>query len=296
MDKAKELGDLAMVDKMSRRNVKVTTKHNDDCKRLLSLMGVPWIQAPGEAEAECAALVRQGVVYAAGSEDMDTLTFGAGVLLRHLTFSEAKKMPITEIHLEKVLEGLGMTMDQFIDLCILLGCDYCDSIKGIGPTRAVSLIKMHGTLESLVKALDPEKYPVAEDWPYEQVRSLFHSPDVLSIDHPDVAAIKWSMPDEQGLIDFMVKQNGFSEVRVRNAIDKILKAKRTAPQGRLDSYFRILPKEEESTHEKSSTTKKAANKKADKKEATLAERKSAAPTEKNGAALAKKTLKKARVA
>jgi flap endonuclease-1 len=72
---------------------------------------------------------------------MDTLTFRSPVLLRHLTFSEARKMPISEIYLERVLEGLELTMDQFIDLCILLGCDYCDSIKGIGPMRAMQLIK-----------------------------------------------------------------------------------------------------------------------------------------------------------
>ena len=95
-----------------------------------------------------------GEVYAAGSEDMDTLTFGATVLLRHLTFSEAKKMPITEFHLDKVLEGLRLNMAQFIDLCILLGCDYCDGIKGIGPMRAVNLIQQHGCIEGIIEAID----------------------------------------------------------------------------------------------------------------------------------------------
>lgn len=87
-------------------------------------------------------------MFAAGSEDMDTLTFRAPVLLRHLTFSEARKMPISEIFLDRVLEGLELTMDQFIDLCILLGCDYCDSIKGIGPMRAMQLIKEHQNRKS----------------------------------------------------------------------------------------------------------------------------------------------------
>lgn len=51
-------------------------------------------------------------VYAAGSEDMDTLTFNSPILLRHLTFSEARKMPISEIRLDRALEGLEMSMDQ----------------------------------------------------------------------------------------------------------------------------------------------------------------------------------------
>jgi flap endonuclease-1 len=43
---------------------------------------------------------------------MDTLTFAAPILYRHLTFSEAKKQPISEINLEKALEGLDMGMSQ----------------------------------------------------------------------------------------------------------------------------------------------------------------------------------------
>lgn len=57
-------------------------------------------------------MARAGKVYAAGSEDMDTLTFSTPILLRHLTFSEAKKMPISEINLKVALEDLGMDMDR----------------------------------------------------------------------------------------------------------------------------------------------------------------------------------------
>lgn len=67
---------------------------------------------------------------------------------------------------------------QFIDLCILLGCDYCDSIKGIGPHRAVQLIKEHKNLETVIANLDKAKHPVAEDWPYQDARALFKAPDV----------------------------------------------------------------------------------------------------------------------
>ena len=84
---------------------------------------------------------------------MDTLTFGAPILLRHLTFSEARKTPISEINLEKALEGLEMDMSQFIDLCILLGCDYLEPLKGIGPKSAYKLIKEHGSLKKVVHHL-----------------------------------------------------------------------------------------------------------------------------------------------
>jgi flap endonuclease-1 len=96
-------------------------------------------------------------VYAAGSEDMDTLTFNTPVLYRHLTFSEAKKEPISEINLQLALEGLEMEMSQFIDLCILLGCDYLEPIKGIGPKSALKLVREYGGLKGIVEHLR-EKY------------------------------------------------------------------------------------------------------------------------------------------
>lgn len=239
IEKATEQGDVSTLDKMNRRNVKVTTKHNDDCKKLLSLMGVPWIQAPSEAEAQCAALVKEGYAFAAASEDMDTLTFGSNILLRHLTLSEAKKMPIVEIHLDKVLSGLSLSMNQFVDLCILLGCDYCDNIKGIGPVKALNLIKTLGSLENILPSLDNSKYNIPEDFQFQKVRELFTNHNVLKRGDESLDLLKWGLPDSEGLLSFMVKQNGFSEQRIKISIAKIVKAKNTAPQGRLDSFFKV---------------------------------------------------------
>ncbi len=112
LEEAKETGTAEDVEKFSRRTVRVTREHNAECQRLLKLMGIPYIIAPTEAEAQCAVLARAGKVYAAASEDMDTLCFDSPVLLRHLTFSEQRKEPIQEIFLEKVLAGLGMDRKQ----------------------------------------------------------------------------------------------------------------------------------------------------------------------------------------
>ncbi|CAH8627457.1 unnamed protein product [Heterobilharzia americana] len=169
-------------------------------------MGVPFINAPGEAEAQCAALARSGKVYAVGTEDMDALAFGTPVLLRHLTFSEARKMAIQEFNLASVLEGLGLTMDQFIDLCILLGCDYVDTIRGIGPKKALDLLHKH-----------------------------------QSIDYPSTIELKWNEPDEEGLVEFLCHKHGFNEERIRNGAKKLLKAKNTTTQGRIDNFFTSMP-------------------------------------------------------
>lgn len=175
---AKETGTAEDVDKFSRRTVRVTKQHNEEAKLLLKLMGIPYVEAPCEAEACCAQLAKEGKVYAAASEDMDTLCFSAPVLLRHLTFSEARKEPISEIQLSKALEGLNMTMDQFIDMCILLGCDYCDPIRGIGPKKALDLVLEHKTIENILESLKGSKYEIPDDWPYKDARELFRNPDV----------------------------------------------------------------------------------------------------------------------
>ncbi|KAF0458328.1 Flap endonuclease 1 [Gigaspora margarita] len=238
LEEAQENGDTSNVDKYSRQTVRVTKEHNDECKKLLNLMGIPYVEAPCEAEAQCAALAKAGKVYAAASEDMDTLTFSTPVLLRHMTYSEAKKVPINEIHLNKVLEGLQFSMDQFIDLCILLGCDYCESIKGIGPHRAVELIKKYKTLEGIVNNLDTKKYPIPEDWRYNEARELFRNPEILD---PNDIEIKWKDPDVDGVVEYLVREKGFNEDRVRKGVEKLSKNLKAATQGRLDSFFTQVP-------------------------------------------------------
>ncbi|RKP34490.1 PIN domain-like protein [Dimargaris cristalligena] len=258
LEEAKEAGDTGLVDKFTRRTVKVTREHNEECKRLLKLMGIPYMDAPCEAEAQCAALAKAGKVYAAASEDMDTLTFGSPVLLRHLTFSESRKMPIGEFHLDKVLEGLELSREEFVDLCILLGCDYCDSIKGIGPHRAITLIKQHRSIEKILENLDPKRHPVPEDWPFEGARRLFLEPEVAD---PTDLNFKWEAPDEAQLIAYLVGEKGFSEDRVKRGHEKLVKHLKTATQGRLDGFFKAAPTP-------ATGAKRKANTKDDKKPAT----------------------------
>ncbi|KAF9941048.1 Elongation of fatty acids protein 2 [Modicella reniformis] len=267
-EEAEEVGDQEAIDRFSRRTVKITPEHNAECKKLLQLLGIPYVDAPCEAEAQCAALAKAGKVYAAGSEDMDTLTFGSPILLRHLTFSEAKNMPISEFSLKKTLDGLGFTMDEFVDLCILLGCDYCDSIRNIGPTRAVSLIREYKNIETIIKNLDTNRYPIPEHWPYKDARELFLKPVVTD---PDTIEIKWESPNVEGLVDFLVREKGFSEERVRKGCERLEKNLKSATQGRLDSFFTIMP-----SADKKRKAEEASGSKGKKKPAPAAKGKPAA--------------------
>lgn len=237
LDKATEAGDAAEMEKFNRRLVKVTKHHATEAKELLGLMGVPYIEAPCEAEAQCAALVKAGKVFATATEDMDALTFGSSVLLRRLTFSEARKMPIQELHFNKILEGLELNHEEFIDFCILMGCDYTDTIRGIGPKKAIDLIRKHKSIEEILKNIDTEKYPPPENWNFTGARDLFLNPEVA--DATDME-LKWGEPDEEGLVKFLCGDRQFSEDRVRGGVKKLLKARGTGTQARLDGFFTVL--------------------------------------------------------
>ncbi|EPE36001.1 PIN [Glarea lozoyensis ATCC 20868] len=245
LEEAKETGTAEDVEKFSRRTVRVTREHNAECQRLLKLMGIPFIIAPTEAEAQCAVLARAGKVYAAASEDMDTLCFDSPVLLRHLTFSEQRKEPIQEIFVDKVLEGLNMDRKQFVDLCILLGCDYLDPVPKVGPSTALKLIREHKTLENFVEyAQKTGKFAIPEDWPYKDARELFFNPDVRPADHED-CEFKWDAPDVDGLVQFLVTEKGFSEDRVRAGAARLQKQLKSGQQARLEGFFKPVPKTEE---------------------------------------------------
>jgi flap endonuclease-1 len=119
-----------------------------------------------------------------------------------------------------------------------LGCDYCDSIKGIGPKKAVELIREHKTIDKILKVIDTKKYPIPEDWQYERARQLFKEPEVLD---PSTIELKWEAPDEEGLVKFLVEEKNFSEDRIRKAVQKLIKLKSKSTQGRLDGFFKVIP-------------------------------------------------------
>ncbi|XP_072364035.1 flap endonuclease 1-like isoform X2 [Scyliorhinus torazame] len=172
-----------------------------DCQRLLTLLGVPYIEAPSEAEATCAALVKAGKVHCTATEDMDALPFGCTRLVRNV--SAKKDARVEEISLPEILKSLDLTQEQFVDLCILLGCDYCDKIKGIGLKRALPLIQSHKSIEEIIRNIDCLKYIPPEGWPFREARELFLQPMVVNTDE---VTLEWSDLDEEGLVQLLVHE------------------------------------------------------------------------------------------
>jgi 5'-3' exonuclease len=152
---------------------------------------------------------------------------------------------------------------QFIDLCILLGCDYLDPIKGIGPSTALKLIRDHKNLEGVVAHIqsDQKKLTVPDDWPFADARLLFLEPDVKPADDPE-CDFKWEAPDVEGLVKFLVEEKHFSEDRVRNGAAKLQKNMKSAQQSRLEGFFKPI---EKTAEEKASLKRKAEEKLSEKK-------------------------------
>jgi flap endonuclease-1 len=249
---AEERGDVEEANRQNRRATRVEREHVEGAKKLLRLLGFPVIEAPSEAEAQCVDLCTRGAVDAVVSEDMDCLTFGAPLLLRNVKMSKQRTKKVLRFRVKDVLDGLNMTMEQFVDMCILCGCDYAPSIPGIGPKRALDGIRKHGCVEAYVRALqdsgslaklykneDKTAAEVISDLRVEAVRKLFFEPEVLH--QEELPRLQWEAPQTNALVDWLVRDNGFSKKSVESSLDRLTKARKRGVQGRITSIFAKRP-------------------------------------------------------
>lgn len=213
----------------------------DDAKRLLNLMGIPTVQAPSEGEAQAAYMTLKGDVWATASQDYDSLLFGATHLIRNLTLTGRRKLPRKNVYIEispeivelkEVLAELGVNREQLIDIGILVGTDFNpDGVKGIGPKTALKLVKEYGSLEETLPTLEGAEGLRSQ---LHIIREIFLKPEVS-----DDYKLEWRSPDSEGVVRFLCGERGFTEERVRNALDKMavgfqdIKTKRT-----LDAWFK----------------------------------------------------------
>jgi len=257
LEEAQKADDHAGVDQQQRRLVKAERWHLEETQKLLKFMGIPYVTASCEAEATCAELNKAGLVYATATEDMDALTFGTTKLLRGLHHSESRKQPVKEFTVKKALDQMEFSMDQFIDFCILCGCDYTSTISKVGPKTAFNLIKKHGDIKTVIENLDKKKYHVPEDFDYVNARRMFVEPDVLDV--KNLPTFKWTNPDEEGLIGFMCDQKSFSIDRIKKGIMRLKKSKSKSSQKRLDMFFKPKPGPKKKSKPKKAKGKKRKN-------------------------------------
>jgi flap endonuclease-1 len=215
--KAKVLEKMEDVDseekmKLSKQTLSIGKQEIEYAKRVIKLLGLPYIEAPEEADPQCAYLIKNKSVYGVFTEDMDLLTFGSTKVYRNL--SANKKKDIIEYDLKKILKELDITYESFVDLCILLGTDYTDTIKGIGKMSALKLIKEHSSIENILKS---KEYELPENFDYVIARKYFMNP--IGKDLP--LELKWTRPKWEEFKLFMKDELQFSEKKVDNFITKL---------------------------------------------------------------------------
>jgi flap endonuclease-1 len=204
----------------------------NDSKRLLRLLGIPMVQAPGEAEAQASFIAREGGAWAVNSRDFDCLLFGAPRMARYISIAGIYRgvgMPSRPevFELQVTLKKLGITRSQLIDMSILMGTDYNRGVKGIGPKTAYKLVKRHGSLERM----PPEVALVLPD-NVDDIRRNFKKPKVDDIFEPITGEL-----DPDGVIEFLCGERGFREKSVRSTLGKMVRAEAPGKQNILERWF-----------------------------------------------------------
>ena len=238
-EKAVEAGDEKKARRYGQQSVVATTDIISEAKELLSLMGIPVVQAPGEGEAQTAYMASKGDVWGAASQDFDSLLYGAPRHIRNLSITGRRKLPRKNVYikiepemleLDKVKRDLGLDQSQLIDLGILVGTDYNpDGIKGIGPKTALKLIRQHGNLDEAIPYIKNAEFP----HPVDEIKELFLKPRTTSD-----FSLEWNKPDVAGLLGFLCAEHNFSQQRVMSAVEKMQKGmEQKGEKTTLDRFF-----------------------------------------------------------
>jgi flap endonuclease-1 len=215
-------GDLAEAYSKATMTSRLTRGMVAEARELLRLMGVPTVQAPSEGEAQAAHMASTSAdIWAAASKDYDSLLFGAPRLVRFLTISGKEFLPsqgtfrpiVPEtIDLNQLLDGWGITREALVDLAILVGTDFNDGIKGIGPKKALKLMQQYGRIEEMPEEI---RSGVGDPETVDEIRRIFLNPVVT-----DTFDAQPSEPDLDGIVRFLCDEREFSRERVSAAIER----------------------------------------------------------------------------
>jgi len=228
-----EAGDMETARTKAQQTTKLDATMIQESKELLDFLGIPWVQAPSEGEAQVAHLLSTGKVDYGASQDFDTVLFGASKLVRNLTLSGRRKLPKQQkwvevapeiIEVEKSLETLNLNRKQLVDVAILMGTDFNQGIDGIGPKKGLKLLQ---ECENAEKALEKIGKKIDN---LEEIRSLF-------LNHPvEDFTPEWKPPDVESTISFLCENYSFNRPRIEKALDKYVQDKPPARQLTLGDF------------------------------------------------------------
>jgi flap endonuclease-1 len=237
---ALERGDLEGARKAAQATSRLTGEMVDQTKDLLGAMGIPWVQAPSEGEAQAAFMTRRGDAWATVSQDYDSLLFGAPRLVRNLTISGRRKLPNKPVYidvepemirLDEVLRALNVSREQLIDIGIMLGTDFNpDGFKGIGPKKAKKIIEEYGSLKAAIERGAIEVDPHID---VDAIKEIFLNPKTTG-----EYRLEWRELDGERVKKILCENHDFSVERVEAALQRVMKMKREVErQSSLEKWF-----------------------------------------------------------
>ncbi len=230
---AKEEQNEELMLRYSKQSIRVNNEMIQESKELIQALGLPVIQAPSEAEAQCAFMGEKGDVDYVGSTDYDCLLYGAPKLVKNLTVSQRRKIASGAyinvspevIELKEVLKNLGIKQDQLIILAILIGTDYHEGVPRIGPKTALKLVRQYKNYDKLFKE-------VKADFNWKQIYATFKNMPVIKN-----YKLRYEKPDVEKIMKLLVDRHEFNQERVQKNIDRIINVKKTSEQNNLTKYF-----------------------------------------------------------
>nr|XP_027201342.1 flap endonuclease 1-A-like [Dermatophagoides pteronyssinus] len=229
---AKAEGDRDAMRKFASQSVNVTEEHIADIKRLLELCGLPYVQAKGEAEAECANLFKRGLCDAVASEDSDTLCYGVTQLCRSLDY-KGKEVTMQLYLLDEIEAALRLSHEQFVELCLLCGCDYISNPKRVGPLSALKLMQQFGSIEECAKQKPELQLDVAK---YAKLKNLFLQSDVLTEEELQRQPIRFAEVKEAELKSYLVDECTFNADRASKLVAELVKSRASSKQRTLAGF------------------------------------------------------------
>lgn len=239
-EEAKAEEDVEAMKKYASRTSKITPEMVEEAKELIRYMGLPVVDAPSEGEAQAAYMAKEGHAYATVSQDFDALMFKSPRVIRNLSISGKRKKsgsPAYQqikpeiISLSDTLNSLGIDNEKLMILGILIGTDLNHGgIKGIGPAKALKLIKKHGDdYENLFKEANWEEH-FSVGW-----EEVFHT--LKRIPVTDDYELSWTHPDTEKIIELLCNKHEFSEDRTRTQLQKLEKSTGSKQQRGLGDFF-----------------------------------------------------------
>jgi flap endonuclease-1 len=206
LEQARERGDIEEVRRLRAQAQELTPAILETSERLLNLLDIPTLQAPGEADSQIAYMAEEGTVDYAGTDDYDAILFGAPLTLRNITSGELEVM-----NLETTLSDLEITRPQLVEIAMLCGTDYNQGVHGVGPKTALGKIRNGATLEDVLAEYDAtieNKDKIIDAYLNPQITHEF------SIPHPTDPKVETarSFVTTQWGVDQGVVERGFSRL------------------------------------------------------------------------------------